>query len=212
MLLLKHVRPIARSFAARFVAEAAAHVRAGGHAIVWGSPDRARLYFRAPADGDDHDLGMWAVLDLGRSRWSVAKAGAMRGLAFIVVPKDALDIVRGWATRDSIHRGARRTIELDCLACGACCVKNRVELERVDVRRLEAGGRGDLLKRPWARRDDGKIVLVLQRDGRCKHLGRDNKCAIYPLRPDACSMFPAASECCLYARDEELGVLDGARA
>jgi Fe-S-cluster containining protein len=47
-------------------------------------------------------------------------------------------------------------------------------------------------------------------NGDCRHLGKDNKCAIYPIRPDACSQFPMGSECCLFAREEELGILDGA--
>jgi Fe-S-cluster containining protein len=214
--LLKHTRPIVRSFAARFIREAGAHVRAGGHAVVWEEPSargslRARLVFRTPTN-EDEDLGVWAVLDLGRRRWRTASAGPLRGLAFIHVPKDALDIVRGWATRDSVHRGARRTIELDCATCAACCVHNRVELERADVRRLERGGRADLLGRPWTRRDDGKVVLVLRKDGRCKHLQEDKACGIYALRPDACSAFPPASECCLFARQEELDVVDGVRA
>ena len=209
MLLLKHARPVVRSFSTRFQKEAAAHARAGGHAIVWDGPARATLAFRAPADGDHADLGVWAMMDLGRRRWRVAESGPLRGLAIVTVPKDALDIVRGWATRDSIHPGARRTIELDCMTCAPCCVHNRVELERADVRRMKHGGREDLLRKPWARRDDGKLVLVLRKDGRCKHLEGDKSCAIYALRPDACSAFPAASECCLFARHEELGVLDG---
>ena len=47
---------------------------------------------------------------------------------------------------------------------------------------------------------------------RCKHLGDDNRCGIYPIRPDACSTFPAGSECCLSSREEEMGIVDGARS
>lgn len=210
MLLLKYRRPVVRSFHFRFRKEAAEHVRAGGHAVVWDGPARAKLVFRSAAPGDREDLGVWAVLDLGRRRWRIESSGPLRGLACVGVPKDALHIVRRWATRDCATRGARRAVELDCATCAACCVHNRVELERADVRRFDCAGRDDLVRRPWTRRDGGKLVLVLRRDGRCKHLRRDKACAIYPLRPGACSSFPPASECCLFARAEELGVVDGA--
>jgi Fe-S-cluster containining protein len=56
------------------------------------------------------------------------------------------------------------------------------------------------------------VVLVLAKNKDCKHLARDNKCGIYALRPDACSHFPVGSECCLSAREEEMGIIDGATA
>lgn len=211
MLLLNYRRPVVRSFAYVFRTEAAAHVRAGGHAVVWNGPARATLVFRGATPGARENLGAWAALDLGRRRWRVALQGPLRGLACVAVPKDALGIVRRWAARDSVHRGARRAIKLDCARCAACCVHNRVELERADARRFEKAGKGDLRRRPWTRRDGGKLVLVLRQDGRCKHLGSDKTCAIYPLRPDACSSFPPASEGCLFARAAELGLVDGAR-
>ena len=51
------------------------------------------------------------------------------------------------------------------------------------------------------------MTLLKSKD--CRHLGKDNKCAIYAIRPDACSEFPVASECCLFAREEEMGIYDG---
>ncbi len=50
---------------------------------------------------------------------------------------------------------------------------------------------------------------MLAKSKDCKHLGSDNKCAIYAIRPDACSTFPAGSECCLSSREEEMGIVDG---
>jgi Fe-S-cluster containining protein len=204
-------RPIVRSFALRWAAAAAAHVRAGGHAVVWRAPERALLVITPPARGDAFDLGRWAIYDLGLWRWRVPKSGPLRGLAIVSVPRDSASIVRAWAERDSAHRGVRRTITLDCLACAACCVKNEVILEERDLRRWKKIGLSHLSRRPWGRRDaDGRIVLVLTQDGRCKHLMRDNKCKIYEARPAACSEFPPGSECCLFAREEELGIVDGA--
>jgi len=202
-------RPVVRSFQKKFTRDAAAHVRAGGHAIVWESASRALLVFQAPGDDDPSNLGYWALLDLGKSRWKRITTGTLRGLAGSLVPKDSLDIVRHWVERDSVWPGAQHEVDLDCLACGACCRDNRVELDDDDIARIRDAGRADLLRPPYTRKDDGKLVLRLLRSKACRHLESDNKCAIYALRPSACSMFPVASECCLFAREEELDVVDG---
>jgi hypothetical protein len=210
--MMSVARPVVRSFKAPHLNQAAAWVRAGGHSVVWLSPRKARLFFAKPRQDDDHDLGWWSVLDLGRLEYEVARRGAFAGMAYIRVPHDCYAIVRDRIVRDSIHPGPTRTIELDCLACGACCKDNRVELEDVDIERFEAAGRGELARPPYAKREDGSVILVLRKDKRCKHLGDDNKCAVYAIRPDACSTFPAGSECCLSSREEELGIVDGATA
>ena len=172
----------------------------------------ARLVFPRPRPGDEHDLGWWAVLNLGRSDYQLPRAGAFAGLGMIRVPHDCYSIVRERATRDAVHAEPTREIDLDCLTCAACCKDNRVELEDGDVARFESAGRAELAKPPYAKREDGKLILVLRRDKACKHLLKDRRCGIYPIRPSACSTFPAGSECCLSAREEELGVVDGARA
>jgi uncharacterized protein len=205
------VRPIVRSFAARFTKEAARHVKAGGHAVVWSESERATLVFTRPKRGDVHDLGLWSVLDLGKSRWGVAKDGPLKGLATLRIPDDSSDIVRRRAERDSIFPGPTRTLELDCLACGACCKDNEVVLMNKDVARFQRAGLSKLLKKPWSRTKGGRVVLTLKKNGRCHHLGRDNKCGVYEHRPAACSEFPAGSECCLFSREEELGITDGAK-
>jgi uncharacterized protein len=206
------VRPIVRSFNVRFAANAARHVRAGGHAVVWDSPKRARLVLPVPREGDMTDLAYWALLDLALDDWSVETRGTFKGLATRKVPRDCVDIVRRRAERDSVFPGPTRRMRLDCLACGACCKANEVVLEDADFPRFEAAGLAHLTKRPWAkRRDDGRTVLVLARDKRCKHLLADNKCDAYAARPNACREFPAGSECCLYSREEELGLTDGHR-
>jgi Fe-S-cluster containining protein len=207
---MRVVRPVVRSYRPPHLEEAAAWVRAGGHAVVWLAPRKARLVFARPREGDDHDLGRWSALDIGQSDYRLARRGPFEGMAFIRVPHDCYAIVRFRIVRDSIHSEATRSLELDCLECGACCRDNRVVLDDVDVARFEKAGRGDLARAPYAKRDDGSIVLVLRKDKRCKHLADDNKCGIYPIRPDACSTFPVASECCLSAREEEMGIVDGA--
>jgi uncharacterized protein len=207
---MRIVRPVVRSFARPHVKRAAEWVRAGGHAVVWLAPRKARLVFPRPKEGDEHDLGWWSVLDIGRSDYEIMLRGVFAGLALIAVPRDCFTIMRDRAARDSVHPEPTRTIHLDCLECGACCRDNRVELEEQDVARFEKAGRGELARAPYAKRDDGKIILVLRRDKRCKHLADDNKCGVYAIRPDACSTFPAGSECCLSSREEELGIVDGA--
>jgi Fe-S-cluster containining protein len=205
----KVVRPVVRNYTWLHRARAAEWVRAGGHALVWVAPRKARLVFARPREGDEEDLGWWSVLDLGRSDYELPAAGPFAGLAYIRVPHDCYTIVRDRVTRDSAHPNATRTLELDCLSCASCCKDNSVELEDQDLERFAKGGRADLGRPPYSRRrDDGKLVLVLAKDKRCKHLARDNKCGIYAIRPDACSTFPAGSECCLSAREEELGIVD----
>jgi len=209
---MRVVRPVVRSFRWPYFEEAASWVRAGGHAVVWIAPRKARLVFRKPREGDDHDLGRWSAMDIGRLEHRVARRGTFEGMAFVPVPHDCYYIVRERIVRDSIHPGPTRTLQLDCLECGACCKDNRVELDDEDIARFEGAGRGELARPPYTRRDDGAVVLILRRDKRCRHLGDDNKCAVYAIRPESCSSFPVGSECCLSSREEELGIVDGATA
>jgi Fe-S-cluster containining protein len=167
--------------------------------------------FSKPREGDENDLGMWSALDLARSDFVVATRGTFAGMAYLRVPHDCYAIVRARVTRDSVHPGPTRRLLLDCLACAACCKDNRVELDSEDVARFERAGRFDLARPPYVRREDGAIVLVLRKDKRCKHLAGDNRCGVYEFRPGACSSFPRGSECCLSSREEELGIVDGAR-
>jgi uncharacterized protein len=204
------VRPVVRAFRAGFEREAAAHVRAGGHAAVWDAR-RVRLVFRRPRRAAVSDLGRWALLDLGLTRWSTATRGPLRGLAFAKVPKDCIGIVEDRVARDSIHSGSTRTMHLDCRACAACCRHNRVEIEAPDVARFERAGRPELARAPYARKDGNKLVLRLLRSGDCRHLLGDRSCGIYELRPGSCRTFPQGSEGCLFSREEELGLVDGAR-
>lgn len=207
------VRPVVRSFRAPHLAEAAAWVRAGGHAVVWMSPRKCRLFFARPRKGDEFDLGWWSVADLGRTEYSVARRGPLAGMAFAKVPHDCYFIVRDRIVRDSIYPRAARALRLDCMSCAACCESNRVEIDDDDVARFERAGRGDCARPPYARREkDGRVVLVLRRDGRCRHLRDDNRCGIYDIRPSSCSTFPPGSECCLSSREEQFGIVDGATA
>src|SRR5687767_8742829 len=144
------VRPVVRSFRAAFVRRAAAYVRSGGHAVVWDSDARARLVVPVPKEGDESDLALWSMLDLGCDKWKAEAAGTLRGLATIRVPRECLDIVRWRAERDSIFKGPTRTMNLDCMRCGACCVDNEVILEKADLLRFEKARRLELSQPPFA--------------------------------------------------------------
>jgi hypothetical protein len=208
---MRVTRPVVRNFVWPHLERARAWVRSGGHAVVWIAPRKARLVFARPRPGDDLDLGWWSALDLGRKAYSVARRGPFAGMAFLRVPHDCYFIVRERVTRDSIHAGPTRELDLDCLQCAACCRDNNVELDDADVARFRRAGHAELARPPYARRTDGRLVLVLRPDKRCKHLGGDNRCGVYAIRPDACSTFPAGSECCLSSREEVFGIVDGER-
>ena len=187
-------------------------MRAGGHGVLWSSPERAKLVLPRFRKDDLMALGRWAILDLGKASYGIAKKGVLRGLVTTPVPDDCLDIVREWATRDSVHRGPRRAMKLDCTECGACCRDNEVILEKQDFARARRE-KGVLAKLapPYTRKRDGNLMLRVLSNGKCTHLGAGNLCGIYEHRPNACRYFPAGSECCLFAREEELGIVDGAR-
>jgi Fe-S-cluster containining protein len=191
--------------------EAAAHVRAGGHAIVWEAKDKALLVFAEPAEDNPDDFGLWGVYDMGKWRWKLETTGALRGLASTRVPRDCLWIARRRTERDSVHRGSRRKVAFDCTTCAACCQDNEVILQKPDIERFKKGGRPELAKPPYAKRHrDGRIILTLLESKRCRHLETSNRCGIYEIRPHACSEFPMGSECCLFAREDILKIHDGA--
>lgn len=204
-------RPIVRSFKQKYAKEAAAHVRAGGHAVVWEDEKRAFLYFQEPAKDNPDDFGAWAVYDMGKWKWQVHKTGTFKGLACTLVPKDCLWIVKGRAERDSIHPGTTREVAFDCTKCAACCQDNEVILQESDLARFREGGRPDLAKPPFSKRHkDGRVLLtLLPENKKCRHLRRDKKCGIYEIRPHPCREFPMGTECCMFARSDVLGLHDG---
>ena len=205
-------RPIVRSFKPEHTKNAIAHVKKGGHAVIWESEKRATLVFQIPADDNNEDFGAWAIYDMGKWKWDIHHAGPLKGLASTRVPSDCLWIARRHVERDSIHPGHTRKIAIDCTKCAACCRDNEVILLPPDIKRFKDGGRPELAQKPYAKRDkEGKLVLTLLDNKRCRHLKRDNRCGIYELRPHACSEFPMGSECCLFAREDVLGLYDGAK-
>jgi uncharacterized protein len=204
-------RPLWRSFKQRFLSNAVAHVRAGGHALVWrNGPARPIGWLLLPCgpDGEVTELGYWSILALEKKHYSIVERGVAKGLATMRIPRDVQWAVEDWCERDSKWPGSTREIALDCMTCSACCRDNRVVLDQDDLQRWKDAGRSDLAGKPYVRTDRGEIVLRLQRDTRaCVHL-RGTLCGIYAYRPDNCSLFPAGSEPCLTSREEEFGIVD----
>lgn len=192
-------RPVVRSYLPEYLANAVKHVRAGGHAIVRATPS---WYLLLPCDkdGDMPELAAWALLDIGVERSSVVKDGPAKGLRRARVAKDVRYIVEGWAERDSAERKATVVMTIDCRACGACCRHNDVVLEKEDFDRWREAKRDDLADGKFLRARKRKLKVLP--NGDCVHL-RGNDCGIYEVRPDNCRAFPAGSECCLFARDEQ---------
>jgi hypothetical protein len=202
-------RPLWRSFKSRWLARAAAHVRRGGHAVVIADDGAMEMLLTVDRAGKITELGLWALLAIEQRRWRRVKEGPAAGLAIAGVRPSYEGSVLDWCHRDSIHRGATRAVKLDCLECGACCHDANVLLDEADFERWRDAGRKDLLGRGYLKRADGKVTLRFAESGRCQNLQRDNKCAIYAIRPDNCSVFPVGSEACLAAREETLALRDG---
>ena len=87
----------------------------------------------------------------------------------------------------------------ECDGCGACCRTKLVDVFEVDVlREPQVGERMHPLREPgW----DGEIgYLDCLAEGACPFLHVENRCGIYPTRPDVCVLFPAGSDACQEAR------------
>lgn len=194
-------RPLWRAFRRHDLDGAAAHVRAGGLAVVR-APSGDKLYVPTDEDGDVPELCMWAMMDLGVRAPKRAEGGPLDGATWAKITDAQAVLVRRWLKRDRPLPGATTEERLDCTTCGACCRHNKVILDDDDFARWRDAGREDLGARPFVRRDHGRSLLVLRDDGDCHHL-RGNMCGIYALRPDNCRAFPAGCEPCLSARIED---------
>jgi Fe-S-cluster containining protein len=209
MSVYEVVRPVWRRFGSGSMARAAAHVRRGGHAVVDREDRGIDLLLGVDDKGKITELGLWSILAIEQQRWRRVKEGPAAGLAMARVRGRYEGSVLDWCDRDRVHRGSTRTLHLDCLACGACCHDANVVLDRADFDRWRKAGRKDLLGPSYLKRADGRVTLRFASSGRCQNLGRDNKCAIYPIRPDNCSAFVVGSEACLAAREDTLQLRDG---
>lgn len=196
-----------RKFQDRFFPRAVKWVRDGGHAVVVsegsarGGP-KLELLLGADARGELTEFALWALLSVEQRRARLVTEGIAKGLRQTGVARHARYAVLDWCERDSVFDAPTRVLNLDCLACGACCHDSNVLLDDEDLDRFRAAGRDDLTTSAYIKRSrDGKVRLRFLGKGPCQHLAKDNKCRIYVLRPFNCSVFPAGSEACLAARE-----------
>jgi len=203
-------RPVWRRFLPRWLARAAEHVRSGGVAAIVEERE-LRVILPVNGKGKITELGQWALLAIEQRGYRRISDGPAKGLIGAKIAPDYEGVVLDWCERDAIHPEATRTIELDCTACAACCREANVLLDEDDLERFRSAGREDLTGRAYIRRHrDGRIVLRFADDKRCQLLRPDNLCGIYEIRPDNCRAFVTGSEACLAAREDTLGIRDGA--
>ncbi len=206
---MRIVRPVWRKYSPKFISNAAAWVRSGGHAVVVHSPSRLELVLTATKDGKITEQGLWAVLALEQQRARRREEGPLAGLFTILVARHARAAALDWCDRDAGFEKSTRTLNLDCLECAACCHESNVILYDDDLDAFRAAGRTDLLtKDRLVRRRDGKLRLRFLPSGRCPQLEQDNKCNAYACRPFNCSVFPMGTEACLAARESTLNLRD----
>jgi Fe-S-cluster containining protein len=74
-----------------------------------------------------------------------------------------------------------------CRNCGVCCRLQPPDVNKAEQKQIEAKGFSDFLERP----DESGIRWIRrQKDGSCFFLTKDNKCAIYSIRPSVCRLDP----------------------
>lgn len=204
-------RPVWRRFRPRWRSRAIEHVRAGGCAAIVSEDGRVDVLLPVDARGKITELGWWALLSIEQRRWRRVKDGPAQGLASARIKLSYEGAILDWCERDAIHPDPTRQVALDCTTCAACCHDATVLLEERDLDRFRAAGREELAGRAYIKRSrDGRVVLRFAEGGRCQLLRQDNLCSIYAIRPDNCRAFVAGSEACLSAREETLGIRDGA--
>ncbi len=203
-------RPVWRRFTPKFYDRAIAWVRAGGHAVIVHSNTRLEMLLTPHPTGEPSEQALWAVLSLEQQQTRRIKDGPAKGLHRAMARPHARYAVLDWCDRDSFFDKPVRTIDLECLECGACCHDSNVILYDDDIERIRAKKPQFTTSAYIKRSRDGKVRLRFIGKGACQHLKKDLKCRIYELRPFNCSVFPMASEACLAARESTLGLRDGA--
>src|SRR5215203_5610650 len=80
--------------------------------------------------------------------------------------------------------------EIDCLKCANCCKTMAPTFRKTEVARIAAhiGLTYDEYFKKYLKVD--KEGDILNKSTPCQHLGSDNKCSIYDIRPRDCSGFP----------------------
>lgn len=82
-----------------------------------------------------------------------------------------------------------------CRRCGACCrIEGIVRLQEADPAKIAAHlgmSEADFIANETELSPDRRCLVLKDRpDGACAMLGPDNRCRIYPVRPEKCRTFP----------------------
>ena len=87
-------------------------------------------------------------------------------------------------------------LRFQCTQCGACCTgtsDHYIEVtqeEQENIRNFLNLSRQWFKQRYLVRYDDKIKSLSIEKDGRCTFLGDNNRCRIYPVRPQQCRSYP----------------------
>jgi Fe-S-cluster containining protein len=74
-----------------------------------------------------------------------------------------------------------------CKNCGVCCRMQPPDVNKAEQKQIEAKGFTDFYDRP----DETGIAWIRRKkDGSCFFLTKNNKCAIYDVRPAVCGLEP----------------------
>lgn len=79
---------------------------------------------------------------------------------------------------------------IDCLKCANCCKTMAPTFKRTEVKRIaeHLGMSYEQYFKKYLKVD--KEGDIMNRSTPCQHLGKDNMCSIYEIRPSDCSGFP----------------------
>lgn len=80
--------------------------------------------------------------------------------------------------------------EIDCLKCANCCKTMAPTFKKAEVKRIAThlGMTYDGYFKKYLKID--KVGDIMNKYTPCQHLGKDNMCSIYAIRPKDCSGFP----------------------
>jgi len=79
------------------------------------------------------------------------------------------------------------SVGFQCKKCGVCCRVQPPDVNREEQKRIESTGFTNFLDRPD---ETGIIWISRKKDGSCLFLTKENKCAVYHVRPAICRLEP----------------------
>lgn len=74
-----------------------------------------------------------------------------------------------------------------CRGCGVCCRMQPPDVDNAERKRIEARGFKNFLESPD---ETGILWIRRKKDGGCYFLDKNNRCAIYSVRPAVCRLEP----------------------